>query len=107
MSETPLESERDDTIRDMLSLAFHGRTRWMGAICYLYILLFTAVAVVSAVLFFRADTTRDWILWAAVFLAALILVAVTKMWFWMLINRNSIKRDLRRLAERIDAGRAQ
>ena len=33
---------------------------------------------------------------------ALLFTAITKIWYWMLANRNSVKRDIRRLGERIE-----
>ena len=41
-------------------------------------------------------------MYATIFLAALLFTAITKIWYWMLANRNSVKRDIRRLAERME-----
>ncbi|MHC4715855.1 MAG: DUF6768 family protein [Planctomycetota bacterium] len=98
----PDDPGRDDTLCDIVTLGFCGRLKWMAVICWIYVLLFTAVAVVAAVRFFQVEDLRLSIMYATVFLTALLFVAITKMWYWMLANRNSLKRDIRRLAERME-----
>ena len=107
MSETPHSSctddpARDDTIRDIMTLGCRGRLKWMVGVCWVYVLGFFVVAILAAVKFFQVDSARDQIMYATIFLAALLFTAITKIWYWMLANRNSVKRDIRRLAERIE-----
>ena len=107
MSETPHSSctddpTRDDTLRDIMTLGCYGRLRWMVGVCWVYVLGFFVVAVLAAMRFFQVDNTRHQIMYATIFLTALLFVVITKMWYWMLVSRNSVKRDIRRLSEKID-----
>ena len=65
---------------------FTGKTGWIGAVAMLYIFAFIALMVVAAVKFFDAAETRDMIMWATIFIAAIIGVSMLKMWFWMAIT---------------------
>ncbi len=88
---------RDETFREMIAQTFRGRTRWITVLAWVYALLFTAAAVVSAVLFFKAGNTRNLILWATVFLTSVLFTGILKLWFWMAMNRNSLLREIKRL----------
>ena len=76
----------------MMAESFRGKTRWMAWVAWADSLVFTAVAVFAAMQFFRADDVRQMILYAAVFGLASAIILFVKLWFWMLMIRNSIKR---------------
>ena len=90
-----------ETFRQMLADTFKSQPRWMSVMAWTYILLFTAVMVVAAVQFFGADAVRGQILWATIFLVSGMTVMMLKMWFWMIMNRNRIIREVKRLELRI------
>jgi len=92
---------REDSIRDLLMTGFRGRLRWAGIIVWLDLILFSALAVFTAVSFFAAETVRDQIMYATLFALAMIFIATIKMWYWMLVHRNAIKREVKRLELRI------
>ena len=92
---------QEETFRQMLAGTFRNQPRWMTLIAWVYILLFTAVAVVAAVQFFDAEAVRGQILWTTVFLVSGMIVMMLKMWFWMIMNRNRILREVKRLELRI------
>ena len=89
--------DKEETFRQMLSESFRGRMGWMVVVVWIYGLAFTAVAVYAAVQFFRVDATRDLILYATLFLTSSLFLGLVKMWYWMLMNRNSVKREVKRL----------
>ena len=90
-----------EIFRQMLADTFKSQPRWMSVMAWTYILLFTAVMVVAAVQFFDADAVSGQILWATVFLASCMTVMMLKMWFWMIMNRNRVLREVKRLELRI------
>ncbi len=92
---------QEETFRQMLAGTFKSQPRWMTAIAWIYILLFTAIAVVAAVQFFDTDAVKGQILWATVFLTSNMIVMILKMWFWMIMNRNRVLREVKRLELRI------
>ena len=91
------DPDREDTIRDMLVTSFKGKLKWMAVIVWVYMIVFTVLAVLVSVQFFKAEIVRDQIMWATAFACLIAFLTVTKLWYWMLINRNSIKRELKRL----------
>ena len=64
---------------------------------------FTAAAVVTAIMFFRVDTIRSQILYAALFGLSAAFMAMTEMWFWSMMWRNSLAMRLDRLDRRLRA----
>ena len=96
------DPDRGESLGQMLAESFRGKHRWMAWIAWIDSLVFTAVAVFAAVQFFRVDGVRQMILYAAVFgLSSGIVLFLVKIWYWMLMNRNSIKREVKRLELRI------
>ena len=92
---------QDDTLREMLVSTFRGRMKWMTIIAWIYMLVFSGVAVFAAVQFFLAAGVRDMILYATVFLTVVGFVAAVKMWYWMIMNRNCVQREVKHLEMRI------
>lgn len=91
------EATKENPLKEMLHSSFTGRMRWAAVITWSYLLLFTAIAVYSGSMFFLTDLIGEKILWAAVFLAAFIVISVVKLWYWMIANRNTITREIKRL----------
>ena len=92
---------REETLFGMIAGSFRGKMRWMVMLVWVYALVFTALAVFAAVSFFLADSVKMWIFYAALFLMACNFIVVVKLWYWMLLNKNSITREIKRLELRI------
>jgi hypothetical protein len=75
------ENEDEDTLRMLIADAYSGKLRWMS--------------ILAA--FCDAGSTDDRILWATVFLMAGTMVSMLKLMQWMMINRNRILREVKRL----------
>jgi len=106
--EASLRSAGDEGLIRQMSETFRGRMRVWIAITWVATLVWVGVAVWAAAAFFRARETRDWIMYAAVFLFAGMAVAMLKMWYLMEVNRNTHTREIKRvemqlarLAERV------
>lgn len=76
--------------------------RGVIAIVYIYSLIFLTILIFSIVKFFRVESTQDQIMYAVVFLASLLVIALMKLFAWQIIHRNNLKRDIRKLAEYMD-----
>ena len=59
--------------------------------------VFVGLSVVCAVQFFNAEGIREMILWAGAFGFSLLAVMANKIWYWMELNKNAIKREIKRL----------
>jgi len=85
---------QEETLFQRVAGSFRGKQAWLTIVAWAYMFLFTGVAIFAAVRFFRAETTRDLILYATVFAVTAGMVMAVKMWYWMLLNRNSIHRQI-------------
>lgn len=93
--------EKEEGLREMIARSFQGKTRWMTLLVWFESLLFTGLAVFAAIRFFQVEGLKDSIFYAALFLTLMLIIVLAKVWYWMLMNRNSIQRDIKRLELRI------
>ena len=99
--EADYDAAQEESLFQMIGRSFHGRHRWMTCVAWVYLFLFTGLAVFAAVRFFAAEATRDQVLYATLFAVAAAITMVIKIWYWMILNRNSIQREIKRLELRI------
>ena len=102
-----LRSAGDEGMIQQVAATFRSRMRRWILITWFATLFWVGVAVWAAIAFFRAQDTRDWIMYACIFLFAGMAVAMLKLWYLMEMNRNTHTREskrvelqLARLAER-------
>ena len=91
------DNESDDTLRTMIADAYQGKLRWMWVLATFWQLLFFVVFVYSGIEFFTMTTSEEPLFWATIFLMTGIGVAMMKIMHWMLINRNRILREIKRM----------
>jgi Na+/H+-dicarboxylate symporter len=95
------DSEREDSLRRMFTSAFEARTRVFTFIVGFFIVVFTAIAVWVAILFFRTDDVRYMILYSTVFTTCIVTIAAVRLFLWQLLLRQRILREIKRLELRI------
>lgn len=76
---------------------FQGRSRWLVYGSIIAILFLMVVAVFAAIKFLDTGRVREMILWGAVCFFALSGVSAMKIWSWMEMSKNSIRREIKRL----------
>jgi hypothetical protein len=76
---------------------FQGRLRWVSVLVIVGVLAFAVFTVVSVVFFFRAETEREMIAWAGGFGLGLIAISFGRLWFWLLLDRNAVLREVKRV----------
>ncbi|MCH9649481.1 MAG: hypothetical protein K0U98_14660 [Deltaproteobacteria bacterium] len=87
----------DQNILQDLSEVFRGRQRWLNLLGAVIQLIYLCLCIWSAFRFFEAEALRDQILFATGFLASLGVTLAFKIWFWMVLNRNAVLREVKRL----------
>ena len=87
----------EQSLTEMVVDSFRGKSRWLVIIVYVAMLAFLILMLITAVQFFRADTTREMIACATGFLFANLAVAMLKTWYWMELNKNAVTREIKRL----------
>jgi hypothetical protein len=76
---------------------FRGRTGWVSVLVVVGSAACVVLAVVSAVYFFRAEGVKEMIAWAGGFGLGLIGASFGRLWFWILLDRNAVLREVKRL----------
>jgi ABC-type sugar transport system permease subunit len=82
---------------EMLLETFRGRHRWLNMVGAACTLVFLAIGLGSAVAFFRADETRDLVMWAAICVMCVSAVAMLKVWYWLELQRLVVTREIKRV----------
>jgi hypothetical protein len=95
------EAWKEETLREALTGGFRGWSRLLTGLAWAYTVLFIALAILCAVLFFRSSSERDHVLYAALFVVVNFDLVLAKVWFWQRWTRNSILRELKRLEMRV------
>jgi len=100
-----LENDYDDReeslLRDVLFSHFRGRLRSASIVAWCAMLLYGAAAVYCAFRVLRTEAVQEMVLFGAFLVIAVTAVMVTKLWYWMLANRNAVQREVKRLESRV------
>ena len=91
------EVEGEQSLHQMVMETFRGRKRWIVLMAISVGIMFMGLAVLCAVQFFGAETTKQMIAWSIGFVFAFSAVTAMKVWYWMELNKNAIKREIKRL----------
>ena len=89
--------DSEPSIFETLFETFRGKHRWLVFLSIFWTVVFMALAVLSVIQFFRAEETRDLVMWAAASALFLSGVSMMKVWFWMELNKNAVTREIKRL----------
>ena len=89
----PVEAPLGQQVREL----FQGRLRGVSVLVAAGGAAFAIFTVVSAVCFFRAENTKEMIAWAGGFGLGLIAVSFSRLWFWLLGDRNAVLREVKRV----------
>ena len=84
-------------IIEMAASNFRGRNLFMSVITTTVSIVMLTVMVWSAVRFFNATEVRDMIMYAVIFLYLSGAVMMLKLWFWLMMIRYSIVREVKRV----------
>lgn len=94
---------------EMLMETFQGKHRWLVMMAVFWTSVFLALGILSGIRFFRAEATRDLLMWAVACVLCMAAVSMMKIWFWMELSKNAVTREIKRLELQIArlAGRIQ
>lgn len=96
--ETKFYDELDEqNMFQMLSGLFKGKMKWLILIVNIVIMVFFVVFIYCAIEFFNTEVTNELIKWAIFGTFSMIIVGMLKLLLWMQMDKNSIKRDLKRI----------
>ena len=84
----------EQSLLEMIAESFRGRQRWIMIGMHLNMLILAALAVISAIEFFRVESIRAW---AAGFIVGCLGTWTVKLWWWTRTDKNSLIREIKRL----------
>jgi hypothetical protein len=82
---------------EMLLKTFRGKRRWLNILGAIWTLIFLVLGIASATAFFRAEATRDLVMWATACIMCTAAVALLKTWYWMEMQRIVVMREIKRV----------
>ncbi len=92
-----IEHDDTETLGSVLADMMRAQSFYLRAFPVVIMLAFMGIATFAAVQFFAADDVQAWIGYAALFLAALIVMAIIKLWLYLVWVRNSLMREIKRI----------
>jgi hypothetical protein len=102
LKQLDLESgDEVETLSGVVADMVRNQSLYLMAFPWVFTFVSLGLAVYAAVQFFAADELKSLILYATVFLTALLMVAILKLWFYLVWVRNSILREIKRCELRL------
>ncbi len=87
----------EEGVRDMVLATFRGKARWINFAGIAKIIVFACIAVIGAMRFMDAETTRDQIMYSSIFLAGTVCVMGLSVTLWNTVRHNAVLREIKRL----------
>lgn len=87
----------EQNVFQMLGDLFNGKNKWIIILMNIVNLIVSGLLIYCIVQFFNTDVTNELIKWSAAGFICLMTVSMLKMFIWMQMDKNSIKRELKRL----------
>jgi len=91
------EFDGDQSMTEMVFDVFRGTQKWLTFLAIFWGLVFMAASVYGIIQLFKAQETREYILWGLGVMFCFSAISLMKIWFWMQMNRNSILREIKRV----------
>jgi hypothetical protein len=95
------DDSKEDSCRTMMRDFFSEKLRWVMITVYAWFFIFMVPVIISAILFFRTEQTKFQIMYAAIFVCCTLSIGFLKVLAWVMLQRHSIKREIKRLELRI------
>ncbi len=87
----------EQNVFQMFGGLFNGKNRWIILWINFVMLLVLGFLVYSIIQFFNTDVTNELIIWSLAIVILLLMVSMLKMFVWMQMDKNSIKREIKRM----------
>jgi len=89
--------EKEQSLLDEGLALFKGKRGWISIYVGIIMVAMIAGGVYSIIEFFRAEETKELLIWGGGFFSAMMAIAALKLYAWMQIDRNAIIREMKRL----------
>jgi hypothetical protein len=99
--EDTYDDSKEDSYRSMIRDAFTKNMRWVMIAVWVWFFIFMVPIIISVILFFETDQIKFQIMYAAIFICCTLSIGFLKVLAWVMLQRHSIKREIKRLELRI------
>ena len=87
----------EQNVFQMLGGVFQGKNKWIMVLLNFVMLIVFGFLVYSVIQIFKTDITNELIMWSLAIITLLLMVSMLKMFVWMQMDKNSIKREIKRM----------
>ena len=87
----------EQNVFQMLGGLFQGKNKWIMFLMNIIILIVFGFLIYSIVQFFDTEQTNELIRWSLSVITCLLMISMLKMFLWMQMDKNSIKREIKRM----------
>ncbi len=95
------DASQEDTVLSLARDFYSRKLMSIAIMVWVWAILFFAGAAYSAAQFLKSDDTKSQIMYAAIFVPSTLGIGFMKVFAWEMVNRHSIKREIKRLELRI------
>ena len=99
--EDSYDDSKEETLRAIGRDFYSRRFRSAAIFAWAWSIAFIALAVYSAMQFFKADQTQGQIMYAALFILGAHGVGLMKILAWEMLHRHGVRREIKRLELRV------
>lgn len=89
------------SLKEVIAESFQGRRRWIVRYVWFQMLVFAGLGILGTLLAFGAQESNYRVGFAIGTVLCMMVVAVSKLWYWMELNRRSVLREVKRLEVQI------
>jgi hypothetical protein len=87
----------EPSLWDQVKEMFRGKLWWASMLVVIAGVASLVFLVISVVFFFRAEGVREMLAWAGGFGLSLIAVSFCRLWFWLIMHRNVVVGEIKRV----------
>ena len=87
----------EQNVFQMLGGLFQGKNKWIMLLMNFVMLIVFGFLIYSVVQFFNTEQTNEIIRWSLSIITCLLVISMLKMFLWMQMDKNSIKREIKRM----------
>ncbi len=91
------EYEEELGLFGLVGESFRGAMKWVVMAAFALIFIFIGLVIYCGINFYHATDIALKLNWFAAGMAAFIIVAILRLWFFMELNRLSIRREIKRV----------
>lgn len=99
--EDTYDDSREDTVWSMLSDFYNRKMLSFVILLWVWAIIFIVGSVYCGIQFFKAEQTKNLIMYAAVFVCLVHGIGLIKIFAWQIIHKNGLRRAIKRLELRI------